>query len=93
MTDATRQRQRETFFMGARYVRRYGLRYSFISQVAAFASPSIASVLGFQWIFLPVRTAMRDVMTLMGGLYQRMKLDVRLTGEGVVMSSRMTLAD
>ena len=42
---------------------------------------------------LAVRTALRDAMTLMGNLYQRMHLDVMLTETGVIMSSRMTLAE
>jgi len=40
-----------------------------------------------------VRDAMKDAMVLMGKLYKRMYLDVRLTSRGVEMGSRITLAD
>ena len=42
---------------------------------------------------LAVRTALKDVMTLMGDVYTRMRLDVRLTPAGIEMTSRMILAD
>ena len=42
---------------------------------------------------LEVRTALKDAMTLMGDLYKRMNLDIRLTDKGIEMGSRLTLAD
>ncbi len=42
---------------------------------------------------LAVRTALKDVMTLMGQVYRRMALDVRLTPKGIEMRSRLLLAD
>lgn len=42
---------------------------------------------------LAVRTALKDVMTLMGKVYQRMLLDVTLTPEGIEMRSRLLLAE
>ena len=40
-----------------------------------------------------VRTALKDVMTLMGQVYQRMLLDVTLTADGIEMRSRLLLTD
>ncbi len=42
---------------------------------------------------LAVRTALKDVMTLMGQVYRRMALDVTLTPKGIEMRSRLLLAD
>lgn len=42
---------------------------------------------------LEVRTALKDAMTLIGELYTRMRMDVRLTPRGIELTSRMTLAD
>ena len=42
---------------------------------------------------LAVRTALKDVMTLMGQVYQRMLLDVTLTPDGIEMRSRLLLTD
>ena len=42
---------------------------------------------------LAVRTALKDVMTLMGQVYRRMLLDVTLTPNGIEMRSRLLLAD
>lgn len=42
---------------------------------------------------LAVRTALKDVMTLMGQVYRRMSLDVTLTPKGIEMHSRLMLAD
>ncbi len=42
---------------------------------------------------LAVRTALKDVMTLMGQVYRRMALDVTLTPKGIEMHSRLMLAD
>jgi len=42
---------------------------------------------------LAVRTALKDVMTLIGNAYQRTLLDVNLTPDGVEMRSRLLLAD
>lgn len=42
---------------------------------------------------LAVRTALRDVMTLIGDVYKRMRLDVTLTPLGIEMRSRLILAD
>lgn len=42
---------------------------------------------------LAVRTALKDVMTLMGKVYRRMALDVTLTPRGIEMRSRLSLAD
>ena len=45
-------------YMKLRYEMRYPDRYSFVSHLAALASPTIVSVSGFQLIFLPDLTAM-----------------------------------
>ncbi len=42
---------------------------------------------------LAVRTALKDVMTLMGQVYRRMLLDVTLTPKGIEMRSRLLLTD
>ena len=42
---------------------------------------------------LEVRTAVKDAMTLMGDLYKRLNLDIRLTDKGIEVGSRLTLAD
>ena len=42
---------------------------------------------------MAVRTALKDVMTLMGEVYRRMLLDVTLTPKGIEMRSRLLLAD
>ena len=63
--------------------------YGFIGDAMMMADPDE----GEEEMPLAVRSALRDVMTLMGSLYKRMRLDVTLTDTGVVMSSRLTLAD
>ena len=63
--------------------------YDFVGEAMMVSEPEE----GEEEMPLAVRSAMRDAMTLIGNLYRRMQVDVRLTSTGVEMSSRMTLAD
>lgn len=42
---------------------------------------------------MEVQSALQEAMTLIGSLYKRMRVDVRLTGRGIEMDSRLILAD
>ncbi len=63
--------------------------YGFVGDAMMQAEPDE----GEEEMPLAVRSAMRDAMTLMGNLYKRMRLDVRLTSRGIEMGSRLTLAE
>ncbi len=63
--------------------------YGFIGDAMMQAQPEE----GEKEMPLAVRTAMKDVMTLMGKVYRRMLLDVTLTPKGIEMRSRLLLAD
>ncbi len=63
--------------------------YGFIGDAMMQAEPAE----GEEQMPLAVRTAMKDIMTLSGKVYQRMLLDVTLTPDGIEMRSRLLLAD
>jgi len=63
--------------------------YGFIGEAMMEAGPDE----GEEEMPVEVRNAMRDVMTLLGDLYKRMHLDVRMTERGIEMGSHLTLAD